>query len=235
MLLLSPARRRLRRLPDGHLRRRPSLQNARPSPITIYDAYAITITAVGRCVCSQEVCRRIVRRRTKTFADWRRFGMDNDAMTSQATSGPSELLFGRDAELRILEQRLDSVGENGSALLVRGDPGVGKTSVLAAAKKLASERRLAVLSTAGVQTETNLPFAGLFELVRPIIDKIESLPKAQQNALRAAFGLVERSSADLFVVALGALDLLAEAASERPLLVVIDDVQWLDQSSVAVF
>jgi DNA-binding CsgD family transcriptional regulator len=161
--------------------------------------------------------------------------MDDDAMTRQATSRPSELLFGRDAELRILEQRLDSVGEHGSALLVRGDPGVGKTSVLAAAKKLASERRLAVLSTAGVQTETNLPFAGLFELVRPIIDKIESLPKAQQNALRAAFGLVERSSADLFVVALGALDLLAEAASERPLLVVIDDVQWLDQSSVAVF
>jgi DNA-binding CsgD family transcriptional regulator len=160
--------------------------------------------------------------------------MDNDVMTKQATSGSSQLLLGRDAELRILEERLDSIGEHGSALLIRGDPGVGKTSVLAAAKKLASERRLSVLSAAGVQTETNLPFAGLFELVRPILDKMDRLPKAQQNALRAAFGLAERSSADLFVVALAALDLLAEAASEHPLLLLIDDVQWLDQSSTAV-
>jgi DNA-binding CsgD family transcriptional regulator/tetratricopeptide (TPR) repeat protein len=160
--------------------------------------------------------------------------MDNDVMTKQATSRSSQLLLGRDAELRILEQRLDSIGEHGSALLIRGDPGVGKTSVLAAAKKLASERRLSVLSAAGVQTETNLPFAGLFELVRPILDKMDRLPKAQQNALRAAFGLAERSSADLFVVALAALDLLAEAASEHPLLLLIDDVQWLDQSSTSV-
>ncbi|HET9341813.1 MAG TPA: AAA family ATPase [Candidatus Eremiobacteraceae bacterium] len=160
--------------------------------------------------------------------------MDNDAVTKQATSRASELLFGRDAELRILEQRLDSIGEHGSALLFHGDPGVGKTAVLAAAKMLASKKRFLVLSIAGVQTETNLPFAGLYELVRPLLDKMERLPKAQQNALRAAFGLVERSSADHFVVALGALDLLAEAASERPLLLLVDDVQWLDQSSTAV-
>jgi DNA-binding NarL/FixJ family response regulator len=146
----------------------------------------------------------------------------------------SELLLGREAELGILEQKLDNVGERGAALLIRGDPGVGKSSILAAARRLGTERRMSVLGAAGVQSETNLPFAGLFELVRPILDRMGHLPKAQQNALRAAFGLTERSAADLFVIALGALDLLAEAASECPLLLLVDDVQWLDQSSTAI-
>jgi DNA-binding CsgD family transcriptional regulator/tetratricopeptide (TPR) repeat protein len=161
--------------------------------------------------------------------------MDNDATREQApASRSSELLLGREAELRILEEKLDSISERGAALLIRGDPGVGKTAILAAGKKLAAERGLSVLGAAGIQSETNLSFAGLFELVRPILDRIDRLPEAQQNALRAAFGLVERPAADLFVIALSALDLLAEAASESPLLLLIDDVQWLDQSSVAV-
>lgn len=161
--------------------------------------------------------------------------MDTDAPKEQATSPrSSELLIGRDTELRTIKEQLDGISERGAALVIRGDPGVGKTSLLAAARRLGGERNLSVLSAAGVQSETNLPFAGLFELVRPILDGMGRLPKAQQNALRAAFGLAERPAADLFVIALGALDLLAEAASERPLLLLIDDVQWLDQSSAAV-
>jgi predicted ATP-dependent serine protease len=139
-----------------------------------------------------------------------------------------ELLLGREAELRLLQEKLDGIGERGASLLIRGDPGVGKSSILAAAKRLGAEKSLLVLSVAGVQSETNLPFAGLFELVRPILDRLDRLPNVQENALRAAFGLAERPAADLFVIALGALDLFAEAAAERPLLLVVDDAQWLD-------
>lgn len=145
-----------------------------------------------------------------------------------------EVLFGRDNDLRTLEDLLANVGKRGASLLIRGDPGVGKTSLLKAARRLGDERKLSVLSVAGVQSETNLPFAGLFELVRPMLGRMERLPEVQRNALRAAFGLAERPAADLFVIALGALDLLAEAASEQPLLLLVDDVQWLDQSSAAV-
>jgi DNA-binding CsgD family transcriptional regulator/tetratricopeptide (TPR) repeat protein len=146
----------------------------------------------------------------------------------------SETLLGREAELRILEQKLNVIGEHGASLLVRGDAGVGKSSLLTAAKWLGTQRGLTVLSIAGVQSETNLPFAGLFELVRPILDRTSRLPKAQENALHAAFGLSERPAADLFVTALSALDLFGEVASERPLLLIVDDAQWLDQSSTSV-
>lgn len=144
------------------------------------------------------------------------------------------LLFGRERELRVVEQLLGDVRERGSALLLKGDAGVGKTSILDAAKSLAAKRGMSVLAATGVQSETNLPFTGLYELLRPILDRAQSLPGPQQNALRASFGLTEASSADLFLIALGALDLLADFASERPLLLVVDDAQWLDESSVNV-
>src|SRR5580693_1379836 len=112
--------------------------------------------------------------------------MDNDATREQpASSRSSEMLLGREAELRILAEKLDGIGEGGAALLIRGDPGVGKTAILAAGKRLGIERGVSALSAAGVQSETNLSFAGLFELVRPILDRIERLPESQQNALRA--------------------------------------------------
>jgi DNA-binding CsgD family transcriptional regulator/tetratricopeptide (TPR) repeat protein len=159
--------------------------------------------------------------------------MEYDAAGEQSPRS-SELLIGRDAELRTLKEKLEGINERGGALLIRGDPGVGKTALLAAGGRLGVEKHLSVLNAAGVQSETNLPFAGLHELVRPILDRLDRLPIAQQNALRAAFGLEERPAADLFIIALGALDLLAEAASEHPLLLLVDDVQWLDQSSTAV-
>jgi DNA-binding CsgD family transcriptional regulator len=143
-------------------------------------------------------------------------------------------LFGREGEMRALEDRLDGAHARGGALLIRGEAGVGKSSVLAAAKSAASARGMSVLTAAGVRSETNLPFTGLVDLVRPILDGIGHLAGPQQNALRAAFGLSEAPAADLFLIALGALELLAEFASNSPLLVVVDDFQWLDQSSANV-
>jgi DNA-binding NarL/FixJ family response regulator len=143
-------------------------------------------------------------------------------------------IFGRARELRVIEELLDGVGERGSALLVRGEAGVGKTAILDAAKSRALERRMSMLAVTGVQSEASLPFAGLCELLRPIVDRTERLPGAQQNALRAAFGLSDVPTVELFLVALGVVDLLSDLASERALLLVVDDAHWLDRSTVNV-
>lgn len=147
---------------------------------------------------------------------------------------PDAFLFGRERELRVIEERLDGVSDSGSALLIRGEPGVGKTAILEAAKLRAASREMALLSATGVHSETNLPFAGLYELLRPIVARTERLPGPQQDALRAAFGLAEVPAAELFLIALGALDLLSDFASEHGLLLAVDDAQWLDRSTVNV-
>jgi DNA-binding CsgD family transcriptional regulator len=144
------------------------------------------------------------------------------------------VLFGREREMRVIEDELRLVNDRGSALLIYGEPGVGKSSILAAAKSLAAGRNVAVLSATGVQSETNLPFAGLYDLLRPIIERAKRLPGPQQSALLGAFGLVEAAAPELFLIALAALDLVVEFATEQPLLLVVDDVQWLDESSTSV-
>ena len=93
---------------------------------------------------------------------------------------------------------------------------------------------MSLLAATGVPSETNLPFAGLYELLRPIVERTERLPGPQQDALRAAFGLADVPAAELFLVALGALDLLSDFASEHALLLVVDDAQWLDRSTINV-
>jgi DNA-binding NarL/FixJ family response regulator len=147
---------------------------------------------------------------------------------------PDGFLFGRERELRAIEERLDDVTVGGSALLVRGEAGVGKTALLEAAKSRAAVRGMSLLAATGVPSETNLPFAGLYELLRPIVERTERLPGPQQAALRAAFGLADVPAAELFLVALGALDLLSDFASEHALLLAVDDAQWLDRSTINV-
>ena len=147
---------------------------------------------------------------------------------------PDAFLFGRERELRVIEEQLDSVSDRGSALLVRGEAGVGKTAILEAAKSRAAAREMPLLAATGVPSETNLPFAGLYELLRPIVERTERLPGPQQGALRAAFGLADVPATELFLIALGALDLLSDFASEHALLLVVDDAQWLDQSTISV-
>ncbi|MBV8638522.1 MAG: AAA family ATPase [Candidatus Eremiobacteraeota bacterium] len=143
-------------------------------------------------------------------------------------------LFGRDREMRIITGHLDGVRDRGAALLIGGEPGVGKTAILEAAKSLAFERGLSVLSAVGVQSESKLPFAGLYELFRSIAGHAAGLPDLQRNALRTALGLTSVPAADLFLIALGALNTLCEFASEQPLLLTVDDGQWLDQSTADI-
>ncbi len=141
-------------------------------------------------------------------------------------------LYGRDAELAALAELIEQASERGSAIAVLGEAGTGKSTLLRAAVELARSAGFQVLQTAGVETEANLPFAGLHQLMRPLLDMADAadaLPSTQRRALFAAFGDDEGSGAEPFLIALAALNLLAEASAQRPLLVAVDGVQWLDR------
>jgi hypothetical protein len=91
-----------------------------------------------------------------------------------------------------------------------------------------------VAHAAGVESEMELVYAGLHQLLTPMLDRLERLPAPQANALRTAFGLSPGSTPDRFLVGLAALSLLAEVAEEHPLVCLVDDAQWLDQASAKV-
>jgi DNA-binding CsgD family transcriptional regulator len=117
----------------------------------------------------------------------------------------------------------------GQALVVRGEPGVGKTVLLDYLARRASASLVA--RAAGVQSEMELAFAGLHQLCAPMLDHAESLPVPQREALRTAFGLSAGPVPDRFLVGLAVVGLLSETAGERPLVCVVDDQQWLDHAS----
>ena len=120
-------------------------------------------------------------------------------------------------------------GGEGHALVVRGEAGVGKTALLDYAAEQASE--CLVARAAGVQSEMELAFAGLHQLCAPMFNRLPALPEPQRDALATAFGLRGGAPPDRFVVGLGVLNLLSEVAERQPLVLLVDDVQWLDQAS----
>jgi len=137
-------------------------------------------------------------------------------------------LLGRTSEVAVLHDLVDRVGESGGVLAVRGEAGMGKSSLLAAASSRGRARDIRVLTATGVQSEAHLPFAGLHQLLRPILAGAEELPTPQRVALQAAFGMTDTAAADQFLIGLAALELLAETAARSPLLLIADDAQWLD-------
>jgi DNA-binding CsgD family transcriptional regulator/tetratricopeptide (TPR) repeat protein len=136
-------------------------------------------------------------------------------------------------ERETLEQLLRDARDGRSAVLVvRGEPGVGKSALLREITQRASEFRLAQI--AGVESEMELPFAGLHQLCAPMLAELDRLPEPQRRALSVALGLASGDTPDRFLVALGALTLLSEVAEKQPLLCFIDDTQWLDDASLQV-
>ncbi len=117
------------------------------------------------------------------------------------------------------------------ALVVRGEPGVGKTALLDYLSARAAAARFRVARATGVQTEMTLAFAGLHQLCASMLDHLHHLPPPQHDALRTAFGISAGPPPDRFLVGLAVLSLLSEVAGERPLLCLVDDAQWLDQAS----
>jgi len=118
------------------------------------------------------------------------------------------------------------------ALVVRGEAGIGKTALLGYAADAAADFRVA--HAEGVESEMELPFAALHQLCGRMVDRSSSLPGPQRDALGVAFGLRSGSAPDRFLVGLAVLTLLSEIAADQPLLCLIDDAQWLDQTSAQV-
>jgi len=143
-------------------------------------------------------------------------------------------LVGRDREKDMVAALLEGIRDRGGALVVAGEPGVGKSALLMAAAEMAADRGLPVLRTAGVQSEMNLPFAALHQLLRPVLAQADNLPLPQRNAIQAAFAMTDAAVPDLFLIALAALELLSEVAGHAPVVLIADDSQWLDRSSADV-
>jgi hypothetical protein len=140
------------------------------------------------------------------------------------------MLHGREAEIAEIERALAAARSGRSAVLTFvGDAGIGKTALLEYAAEHAEGFQ--VLRCSGVESEAELPFAALHLMLRPLLDRIDALPGPQAAALRGAFGMVEASASDRFLVGLATLTLLADAAGERPVLCLLDDAQWLDRET----
>jgi len=138
-------------------------------------------------------------------------------------------LVGREHEVGLIVRLLGDVHAGGGALVLDGVAGIGKSSLLAEAQRIAGDRDMAVMSATGVQSETDLPFAGLHQLLRPVLARVGDLPAPQREAVCRAFGVGEGAAPAPFLIALGALGLLSDAAARRPLLLSIEDAQWLDR------
>ncbi|WP_167880408.1 AAA family ATPase [Nocardioides guangzhouensis] len=142
------------------------------------------------------------------------------------------MLRGREREQAELHELVDRArAGRGSAMLLRGQPGVGKSALLEHAVSVAAD--VTVLRTRGVESEAPLPFAALHRLLRPVLGHLDDIPAPQASALRAAFGETAESVGDRHLVFLATLNLLSEVAGERPVLAVVDDAHWLDDASAA--
>ena len=141
-------------------------------------------------------------------------------------------LVGRDEEVRFLRSFLTRAAADGGTLLVTGDAGVGKTALLEVAATTAADAGVRVVRATGTASEAEVSFSGLNQLLVPLLGDAEEIGAACRDVLLGALGLRAGGPvADRLVVFSAALEVLRQAAVRRPLLVVVDDAQWLDQAS----
>ena len=135
-----------------------------------------------------------------------------------------------DANNTIAKANRDDFDRHGvTVVTLTGAPGAGKTALLEHAAETATGFR--VLRATGIESEAELPYATLHQLLRPLEDRIEGLAEPQARALRGALGLSDERDADRFLVGAGTLTLLADSAEEQPILVLLDDAAWFDRES----
>src|SRR5262249_51822173 len=165
---------------------------------------------------------------------WNRGHPRNRPVRAAAASGrgergmvrPEGALLGRSAEQREIRRVLELArGGAGGALVLTGEAGVGKSTLLHQAGAEAAD--LQVLSAAGIEAESALPFAGLHALLSPLLPGLDDIPAPQAAALSTAFALSAPDDVDAFAVAAGSLSLLASAAARRPVLALVDDLHPL--------
>ena len=147
-------------------------------------------------------------------------------MAATHASGFVDRISERDA----IDRLVANVREGESAVLViRGEAGIGKTTLLRHAVDHAAGFR--VVQVTGAEAEMELPFAGVHQLCMPVLDRLDALPQPQRDALSVALGLASGDVPERFLVGLAVLSLLSAAAEERPLLCLVEDAQWLDTTS----
>ncbi|MGH3001326.1 MAG: AAA family ATPase, partial [Gaiellaceae bacterium] len=140
------------------------------------------------------------------------------------------MLLGREPEQQAIQVLLaDARAGRSGVLALVGEAGIGKSALLEHAASLAGGMR--VLRARGVASETQIPFAGLFELLRPALDLLGRIPEPQSTALQGALALRPARAGDRFAIGAATLSLLAAAADERPTVVLVDDAHWLDAST----
>ncbi|KFU78075.1 regulatory protein, luxR family [Amycolatopsis lurida] len=140
-------------------------------------------------------------------------------------------LFGREAELKDLSELVDGPAAGCGGVLVQGEPGVGKSALVAEAVAAAALGGLRVLRATGAEAERNFAYAALHQLLRPVRAGADTLPAPQRSALWAALGLAEAGEPNAYLVGLAALTLLSDEAAAKPLLIVAEDVHWMDRES----
>jgi len=138
------------------------------------------------------------------------------------------VLLGREHEERKIRDLVAGVPRRGGALVLVGDPGIGKSTLAGLARQFAVREGLTVLSSTGVSAESRLPYAGLHQLLGPLRDGIRELPGSQRDAIMSALGKSAGPVPDRFLVAVAVTDLLTAMAAGRPLLVLADDMHWMD-------
>ena len=153
-------------------------------------------------------------------------------MLSGRAHKPSELI-GRGQDLVVVRAFVYETSAQGGALLLSGEPGVGKSALLDCAEQLAAMAGIRVLRAAGTEFE-DLSFAGLNQLLLPIRADIKALSSVQQNALNIALGFCDGPPCDQLVVSNAVLALLRQAAADCPLVLIVDDLQWVDPASAVV-
>src|SRR5215469_10296091 len=151
------------------------------------------------------------------------------AMTGRGVQQAPPLL-GREPECAAIDKLLDDArAGTGGALVIRGEAGIGKSALLDYARQRAAP--MVILSAAGVEAEADLAFAGLHELLRPVLTCLDELPDTQSQALSGALGLAPSTHADRLLISAAVLGVLAAAAEDAPVLVMVDDAQWVDRPS----
>ncbi|MCI4066308.1 AAA family ATPase [Micromonospora sp. R77] len=175
-----------------------------------------------------------INRRGAGSCSVRSFDTSRPQRSAAMIGGPSAPgLVGRGAELAELADFLRTAAESGGVELVTGDPGVGKSSLLeAAVRAAAATTGFRVLRASGVEFEADLGYAGLHQLLLPVADAIDELPDRHGATLRAALGLGSEGTPDLLGLTTATVALLGHLSRDRPLLIVVDDLQWVDRASL---
>jgi DNA-binding CsgD family transcriptional regulator len=147
-------------------------------------------------------------------------------------AGPE--LIEREQESAVLDALVDHLREGGGAVVLRGEAGIGKSALLVRVRLRAEANGARALGTVGVESEAEVAFSGLHQLLRPLIGALGQLPASRRQALEAVLGLGIETEPDPYRVALAAFQLICEVADSVPLVLIVDDAQWLDRSTLSV-